>query len=107
MVARSDEFRTPEASLLWMSLPDTSTIVCDVGAVVPDGVAVDALARLQLAARRLGFEVRLRHASRELQELLAFAGLNEVLRVETGGQAEQREQRVGVEKERELEDPAV
>ena len=90
-----------------MSPSGPSTIVCDVGALVPDGVAVDALARLQLAARKLGFEVRLRHVSRELQELLAFTGLSEVLRVETGGQVEQREQRVGVEKERELHDPAV
>ena len=90
-----------------MSLPGPSTIVCDVGALAPNGVAVDALARLQLAAGRLGLKIRLRHASRELQELLAFAGLDDVLRVEPGGQAEQREQGVGVEEERELDDPAV
>ena len=89
-----------------MSPPGPSTVVCDVGALAPDGVAVDVLARLQLAARRLGLEIRLRHASRELQQLLAFVGLDDVLRVEPGGQAEQREQRVGVEEERELDDPA-
>ncbi len=83
-----------------------STIVFDVGALAPDAVAVDVLARLQLAARRLGLEIRLRHASRELQQLLAFVGLRDVLRVEAGGQAEEREQRVGVEEERELDDPA-
>jgi hypothetical protein len=82
------------------------TIICDVGAVDPDVHAIDALARLQLAARRLGMEVRLRHASRELQELVAFAGLRDVLRVEAGGQAEQGEERVGVEEERELDNPA-
>lgn len=82
-----------------------STIVFDVGALAPDAVAVDALARLQLTARRLGLEIRLRHASSELQELLAFVGLRDVLRVEAGGQAEEREQRVGVEEERELDDP--
>ena len=82
------------------------TIICDVGAVDPDVHAIDALARLQLAARRLGMEVRLRHASHELQELVAFAGLCDVLRVEAGGQAEQGEERVGVEEERELDNPA-
>jgi hypothetical protein len=82
------------------------TIICDVGAIVPEVHAVDALARLQLAARRLGMEILLRDASRELQELVDFAGLRDVLRVEAGGQAEQGEERVGVEEERELDDPA-
>ena len=82
-----------------------STIVCDVGALAPDAVAVDALARLQLIAGRLGLEIRLRDASSELQDLLAFVGLRNVLRVEAGGQAEQREQRLGAEEERELGDP--
>ena len=81
-----------------------STIVCDVGALAPDAVAVDALARLQLIAGRLGLEIRLRDASSELQDLLAFVGLRNVLRVEAGGQAEQREQRLGVEEEREVDD---
>jgi hypothetical protein len=83
------------------------TIVCDVGAVAPDVHAIDALARLQLAAGRLGLEVRLQHVSNDLQALIAFAGLREVLRVEAGGQAEQREERVSVEEERELDDPAT
>ena len=100
-------FAPPSRLCSQMSPPGPSTIVCDVGALAPDGVAVDTLARLQLAARRVGLELRLRHASRELLELLAFAGLEEVLRVEAGGQAEQREERVGVEEERELDDPAA
>jgi STAS domain len=83
-----------------------STIVCDVGTVSPDAAAVDALARLQLNAQRLGLELRLRHASAALRELIAFAGLDEVLRVEAQGQAEEREERLGVEEERELDDPA-
>jgi ABC-type transporter Mla MlaB component len=53
--------------------------VCDVQGVRPDVVTVDALARLQLAARRHGCQVRLRSASPELQELLAFMGLRDVL----------------------------
>jgi hypothetical protein len=50
-----------------------------VSAVEPDAVTADALARLQLAARRHRCEVRLRQASRALQELLAFMGLRDVL----------------------------
>jgi hypothetical protein len=82
------------------------TIICDVDAITPDVHTIDALARLQLAARRLGMEIRLQHASSELQELIAFAGLCGVLRVEAGGQAEQGEERLGVEEERELDHPA-
>jgi hypothetical protein len=82
------------------------TIICDVGALDPDVHTIDALARLQLAARRLGMEVQLRQASRELQELVAFAGLRDVLRVEASGQPEEREERAGVEEERELDNPA-
>lgn len=52
---------------------------CDVSDVEPDAVTVDALARLQLAARRRGCRVRLRHASSELRELVAFMGLTDVL----------------------------
>ena len=52
---------------------------CDVQGVEPDAVTVDALARLQLAARRTGCEVRLRNASPELLELVAFMGLTDVL----------------------------
>jgi ABC-type transporter Mla MlaB component len=53
--------------------------LCDVSGVDPDGATVDALARLQLAARRHGCRVRLRHASPELLELLDFMGLRDVL----------------------------
>ena len=53
--------------------------LCDVSGVDPDGVTVDALARLQLAAKRYGCQVRLRRASSELLELVAFMGLEDVL----------------------------
>jgi hypothetical protein len=86
----------------------SSLIVCDASALVdPDLGTIDALARLQLRARRIGCEIRLRHTSRELAELLAFAGLAEVLCVEVRGQPEEREQRLGLEEERDLADPAV
>ena len=55
------------------------TVFCDVAGVDPDAVTVDALARLQLAARRYGCQVRLRHASDELLDLVAFLGLQDVL----------------------------
>ena len=52
---------------------------CEVNGVAPDAVTADALARLQLAAGRRGCQVRLRGASSELLELLAFMGLRDVL----------------------------
>lgn len=54
-------------------------VLCDVHGVEPDAVTVDALCRLQLAAKRHRCLVRLRHASDELLELVAFMGLTEVL----------------------------
>ena len=53
--------------------------LCDVSGVEPDAVTVDALARLQLGARRCGCSVRLRNASPELRELVALMGLTDVL----------------------------
>jgi STAS domain-containing protein len=60
-------------------------VTCDVGALgPPDDVALDALARLQLTALRLGTSVQLRNARRDLVELLAAAGLADVLPVTEG-----------------------
>jgi ABC-type transporter Mla MlaB component len=58
---------------------DAGVALCDVSGVDPDAVTVDALARLQLAASRHGCRVRLRNASEELLELLAFMALRDVL----------------------------
>jgi ABC-type transporter Mla MlaB component len=54
-------------------------VECDVAGLPPDAVTVDALARVQLAARRNGRQVRLRNASDELLALLELAGLREVV----------------------------
>jgi ABC-type transporter Mla MlaB component len=62
-----------------LSSTRASIALCDVEGVEPDAVTVDALARLQLAARRTGCQVRLRNASDELLELVAFMGLTDVL----------------------------
>jgi len=83
------------------------TIDLDVRGLAADVLTVDALARLQLSARRRGRRLRLGNASGELQELIALAGLSDVLGVESQRQPEQGEQRVGVEEERELDDPAL
>jgi ABC-type transporter Mla MlaB component len=64
-------------SLLERERPDVA--LCEVSGVEPDAVTVDALARLQLAAHRRGCQVRLRNASSELLELVAFMGLSDVL----------------------------
>lgn len=81
-------------------------VECDVAALTsPDATAVDALARLQLTARRLGLEIRFSGASIELVDLLSFAGLLEVLSlngrldVEPRRQPEQREETGRVEEE--------
>ena len=93
---------------------DAELVLCDVRAVVdPDVAAADALARLQLATRRLGRRMLVRNASADFTDLLVLMGLGEVLplgaglRLEVGRQPEEREQRLGVEEERELADPAV
>ncbi|MEA3055528.1 MAG: hypothetical protein QOD30_960 [Actinomycetota bacterium] len=59
--------------------------------LVRDGVdlgLVDQLARLQLAARRLGCAIELRGACPELLDLLDLVGL----RVEVGGKSEHLEE---------------
>ncbi len=79
----------------------------DVSPAAADVETLDALARLQLAARRAGLELRLRRAAPELAELIAFAGLDAVLRVEVRRQPEEREERLGLEEEGQLPDPPV
>ena len=54
-------------------------LMCEVSSVAADAVAIDALARLQLAARRRGCQVRLRGASPELLALVRWMGLENVL----------------------------
>lgn len=78
-------------------------IDCDVSSLTDaDELALEALVRLQLTARRLGRTIRLRNASAQLVDLLALVGLTDVLQVptdaadaegsgvEVNGQVEQR-----------------
>jgi len=57
----------------------TETVICDVRGAEADVATVDALARLQLKAKRLGCRMWLRNASAELLQLVAFMGLADVL----------------------------
>ncbi|HZP73828.1 MAG TPA: hypothetical protein VFA97_10685 [Gaiellaceae bacterium] len=58
-------------------------VPCDVGwAVGPDVQLVDALARLQVAARRRDCSLLLENVSSELAELVDLMGLSEVLNAE-------------------------
>ncbi|HEX2025641.1 MAG TPA: hypothetical protein VHH92_04530 [Actinomycetota bacterium] len=55
-------------------------VVCDVGAMEPPNAeTMEALARVQLTALRLGRRVRFVDASGELKDLLAFSGLTDVV----------------------------
>lgn len=100
--------------------------MCDVGDVTePDADTIDALARLQLQAVRVGFRFRFSSGCEELRDLLALTGLADVLpceqppcdpprraassdsnsSVEPVGQAEQREHALRVEEERDPRNP--
>jgi hypothetical protein len=97
-------------------------VVCDVGGITePDAPTLDALVRLQLTARRLGVTVELQHACPVLVDLIACAGLSDVLvvaggthdhdhddgsGVEVHGQVEEREER-GIDEEVLGDDGAV
>ena len=93
---------------------DARSIMVDVSAITdPDCATVDALARLQLAAGRLGQRVLLFGAPPRLIELVQIAGLADVLPavprsgVEVGREAEEGEEALGVEEERDPTDPVV
>ncbi|CAM5692770.1 STAS domain-containing protein [Streptomyces aurantiogriseus] len=79
-------------------------VVCDVAGLRPPGLmAVELLARLQLAARRGGGRIRLRDPDPALRALLDLVGL----RFEVEGEAEEGEPALGVEEEVEPGEAAV
>jgi hypothetical protein len=78
----------------------------DAAMLPPDAETIDRLAKLQVAARRVGVELVLRNPSAPLCELISLAGLADVLRVEVKRETEEREERRRVEEEGELGDPA-
>ena len=68
---------------------------------------VDVLARLQLVARRHGYELRVVESGEEVRCVIELAGLSAVLALEPKRETEEREQRLDVEEEGELGDPAA
>jgi hypothetical protein len=89
---------------------DTEVSILRVaGPAPPDLSVVEALVRIQLAARRLGWSIRLRDPCPQLLGLLELVGLTDVvavLPIEAGGEAEGGEQ-IGVDEVVEPGDPAA
>lgn len=69
---------------LLLAETDGDPVPCDVSTLRADLAAVDAVAGLALAARRLDRVIRLRAVPPALRELLALAGLADVVRCEPG-----------------------
>lgn len=85
---------------------DADVLVCDVADLGPPVLAaIDALARLQLTARRAGGRIRLRNPAPHLRELLDLVGLP--MEIEMGRQAEQREPPGRVQEAVEARDPPL
>ena len=78
-IARSDLPGLCDRVCALLARSGSGVVHCDVRGIEPEAVTVDALARLQLAARRRGCRVRLVYASDELRELVELMGLTEVL----------------------------
>jgi ABC-type transporter Mla MlaB component len=64
-------------ALLQLAAPQLLSV--EVAQIQPDADALDALARLALAARRHGCAIQLRGASPQLELLIEFAGLADAL----------------------------
>ena len=77
-VAAADVARLCERLQALLLSTDARVVVCDVGTLAADATTVEALARLQLTARRLGRRIRLQRTSCDLGRLLEFAGLDDV-----------------------------
>jgi ABC-type transporter Mla MlaB component len=76
---RSDLPGLIERTCLLLEANPCGVLMCDVEDVSADTVALNALARLALAAKRGGCEVHLLGAGEELVDLIRLVGLNEVL----------------------------
>ena len=64
--------------------PEGTAVLCvDAADFDADAVALDALARFALVARRCGYRIVLRDAPAELVDLIELAGLSDALPVES------------------------
>ena len=96
-----------------MGVPQQPRLILfvDVRTLEPDLRTLEVLARLQLAAHRLGATIRLRHAYPRMRDLLEWSGLDELLPldaesgVDGDGLAEEREELL-VDEEVDPRDPS-
>jgi ABC-type transporter Mla MlaB component len=106
-LARADLPRLCAHARILLTASGADVLVCDASRLEDaDCVAVDAIARLQLTARRLGSRICVRHAPVELEELLRLTGLAEIcgLVAVLEREPEERKDPLGVEEEGELGD---
>ncbi|PKT71988.1 hypothetical protein CW362_16345 [Streptomyces populi] len=76
LVTRDEVPRLCEAVRTLLGTTGAGVVVCDVAGLGPPGLtAVDALARMELAARRAGGRIRLRGPDPALRALLDLVGL--------------------------------
>ena len=85
---------------------ETGEVIGHLDARRADLAVVDALARVQLSARRRGGRVGLTNVSEQLRGLLELTGLGDALGVEAQRQAELGEQ-LGVDEVVQPADPPV
>ena len=78
-IARADLPGLAARACALLENAEGETIRCEVAEVAADAAALEALARLALAARRRGCHVVLRGASEQLRALVALTGLADVL----------------------------
>ncbi len=78
-IAAADVPRLCDRLRAVLAASDAAVVVCDVGTLAADATTIEALARLQLTARRLGRRIKLQRTSGDLDRLLEFAGLDEIL----------------------------
>jgi hypothetical protein len=84
-------------SLVVVVAGDVEVIVLPLDGLRPDLALVDALARLQVAARRRGRSLELREPCRELCELLELVGLADVIVAQAGSAVEAEREAEGGE----------
>jgi ABC-type transporter Mla MlaB component len=106
-IDRADVAGLCERARALLEQSEAEVALCDVGGITaPDAVTVDALARLQLTAQRLGLQIEILHAGTELKDLISLMGLHAVvhmcadLPLESRGEPEEREKLGRVEEER-------
>lgn len=81
-IARADLPGLCERVCAVLARSSGGTVVCDVSGIEPDAVSVEALARLQVGARRQDCRVRLEGASSRLRSVVELIGLAGVLDLE-------------------------